>query len=112
MLFNLIFSFCTSESVLGEQTKLHHSAPAKDLSYLQVFFFLFSLTSLLSLSTHSPIQQEVQVVLSGKKNWRFMDEPTSAPETCAEGAFFPLSCSDTFNVFGPLSLYSIIFPSE
>ncbi len=60
---------------------------------------------------HSPILQQVQMVLSGKKNWRFMDEPTSAPETCAEGAF-PRSCSDAFNVFGPLSLYSIIFPSE
>jgi len=41
-------------------------------------------------------------------------EPTSAPETCVQKVllgFFSLSRSDTFNVFGPLSLYSITLPS-
>ncbi len=57
---------------------------------------------------HSPILQQVQMVLSGKKNWRFMDEPTSAPETCAEGAFTP-ALAQMHLMCLALSLFILLF---
>ncbi len=111
MLFNLIFSSCTSESVLGEQTKLHHSAPGEDFAIYRSSSFSFLLLifclSLCTLPFYSKCKWSLVARRTGD-SW--MNQ--RLPQKPVRKVLLPCSCSDAFNVFGPLSLYSIIFPSE